>query len=203
MNLQKGVRLGEYEGKHMTRRSSRFPTHDTFDASVTVTWKDGSTIHHISGSTAPDHMFRFINHSQSPNCILVKDENRIWVETLVDIPKGAELLLYYSDDFQQTMDTMRNKFDGQAIFEEFPWSKAMSHGSTQDNVKLCRISRDALADLNEINIQEALNYAIGVAFPDNKSSMSAKDQKKVHEFQRNNIVQYVDVYVHFICYCSK
>lgn len=90
-----GVRLIEYAGERLTpaEAEARYPDktdtrHHTYlfaiDDTVVV---DAS----VNGNEA-----RFLNHSCAPNCDVVVDDARLWIETLHDIEVGEELVYDYA-----------------------------------------------------------------------------------------------------------
>ena len=92
--IPEGTRLIEYAGKRMTvaEADARYPDvqgerHHPFlfaiDDEVVV---DAS----VNGNEA-----RFLNHSCDPNCDVVVDEGRLWIETIRDVAPGDELTYEY------------------------------------------------------------------------------------------------------------
>lgn len=90
-----GTRLIEYAGERLTpaEAEARYPDtpeqrHHTFlfaiDDEVVV---DAS----VNGNEA-----RFLNHSCAPNCDVVVDARRLWIETIHDIEVGEELVYDYA-----------------------------------------------------------------------------------------------------------
>jgi hypothetical protein len=90
-----GVRLIEYAGERLTPEAAdaRYPDgaderHHTFlfaiDDDVVI---DAA----VDGNEA-----RFINHSCDPNCDAVVDDDRIWIDTIRDVPAGEELAYDYA-----------------------------------------------------------------------------------------------------------
>lgn len=90
-----GTRLIEYAGERLTpaEAEARYPDtpeqrHHTFlfaiDDEVVV---DAS----VNGNEA-----RFLNHSCAPNCDVVVDAQRLWIETIHDIEPGEELVYDYA-----------------------------------------------------------------------------------------------------------
>lgn len=90
-----GTRLIEYAGERLTpaEAEARYPDtpeqrHHTFlfaiDDEVVV---DAS----VNGNEA-----RFLNHSCAPNCDVVVDAQRLWIETIHDIEVGEELVYDYA-----------------------------------------------------------------------------------------------------------
>lgn len=89
-----GVRLIEYAGQRLTvaQAEARYPDtdgpHHTFlfaiDDEVVV---DAG----VNGNAA-----RWLNHSCAPNCDVVVDGRRLWIETIHDIEPGEELVYDYA-----------------------------------------------------------------------------------------------------------
>jgi SET domain-containing protein len=92
--IRAGVRLIEYAGQRLSpaEAEARYPDadgrHHTFlfaiDDDVVV---DAS----VNGNEA-----RFLNHSCAPNCDVVIDGGRLWIETIHDIEAGEELVYDYA-----------------------------------------------------------------------------------------------------------
>ncbi|WP_396222589.1 SET domain-containing protein [Gemmatimonas sp.] len=93
--LPAGTRIIEYAGERLTpaQADARYPDvagarHHTFlfaiDDDVVV---DAS----VNGNEA-----RFLNHSCAPNCDVVVDDKRLWIEALHDIEVGEELVYDYA-----------------------------------------------------------------------------------------------------------
>ncbi len=94
--IEPGVRLVEYAGRRLTPADAErlYPEpedtgkHHTFlfaiDDNVVI---DAS----INGNEA-----RFLNHSCAPNCDVVIENGRLWIETIQDIEPGEELVYDYA-----------------------------------------------------------------------------------------------------------
>ena len=91
-----GTRIGEYAGERITpaesarrndaeQRDGEHPTHYRFELDP------DTLIDALSGGND----VRFINHGCDPNCIAVREGDRIYYEACRDIPEGAELLIDY------------------------------------------------------------------------------------------------------------
>jgi SET domain-containing protein len=89
-----GTRLVEYAGERLTpaEADARYPDdgdrHHTFlfaiDAVVVV---DAA----VNGNEA-----RFLNHSCDPNCDVIVEDGRLWIETIRDVAPGEELAYDYA-----------------------------------------------------------------------------------------------------------
>ena len=89
-----GTRLIEYAGQRITpaQADARYPDdddrHHTFlfaiDDEIVV---DAS----VNGNDA-----RFINHSCDPNCDVVVEDEKLWIETIRDVQPGEELAYDYA-----------------------------------------------------------------------------------------------------------
>jgi uncharacterized protein len=92
--IHAGTRIIEYAGERLTpaEAEARYPDddgrHHTFlfaiDDDVVV---DAS----VNGNEA-----RFLNHSCAPNCDVVVDDKRLWIESIHDIEPGEELVYDYA-----------------------------------------------------------------------------------------------------------
>ena len=95
-HITAGTRIGEYAGERITpeeserrnaveQRDENHPMHYRFELDP------GVLIDALSGGND----VRFINHGCDPNCVAVRDDDRIFYEASRDIPEGAELLIDY------------------------------------------------------------------------------------------------------------
>ena len=92
--IPEGTRLIEYAGERLTpaQADERYPDdgdrHHTFlfaiDDDIVV---DAA----VNGNDA-----RFLNHSCDPNCDVVVDDKRLWIETIRDVEAGEELVYDYA-----------------------------------------------------------------------------------------------------------
>jgi SET domain-containing protein len=92
--IPEGTRLIEYAGERLTPREAdeRYPDdgdrHHTFlfaiDDEIVV---DAA----VNGNDA-----RFLNHSCDPNCDVVVEDERLWIETIRDVDAGEELVYDYA-----------------------------------------------------------------------------------------------------------
>jgi SET domain-containing protein len=93
-HIPAGTRLIEYAGERLTpeQADERYPDdgerHHTFlfaiDDDVVV---DAA----VDGNEA-----RFLNHSCDPNCDVVVEDKRLWIETIRDVEPGEELVYDYA-----------------------------------------------------------------------------------------------------------
>jgi SET domain-containing protein len=93
-HIPAGTRLIEYAGERLTpeQADERYPDdgerHHTFlfaiDDDVVV---DAA----VNGSEA-----RFLNHSCDPNCDVIVEDKRLWIETIRDVEPGEELVYDYA-----------------------------------------------------------------------------------------------------------
>lgn len=89
-----GTRLMEYAGERLTpaEADARYPDdgdrHHTFlfaiDDDIVV---DAA----VNGNEA-----RFLNHSCDPNCDVIVEDKRLWIETIRDVEPGEELVYDYA-----------------------------------------------------------------------------------------------------------
>lgn len=94
--LAPGTRLIEYAGARLTPRQAdardkarqRAGQHHTFLFAI----DDDLVIDAGDGGNAA----RWLNHSCAPNCDVVVDGRRLWIETLHDIEPGEELVYDYA-----------------------------------------------------------------------------------------------------------
>ena len=95
-----GTRLIEYAGERLTpaQAEARYPDvpgerHHTFlfaiDDDVIV---DAA----VNGNAA-----RWLNHSCDPNCDVVVEDGRLWIETIRDVRKGEELVYDYAQILEE------------------------------------------------------------------------------------------------------
>jgi uncharacterized protein len=95
VDIPEGARIVEYRGERITtaEAEARYPDdasqpYHTFLFALDDDWMvDASN----GGNTA-----RWINHSCDPNCEVVVDDGRLWVEALRDIAAGEELAYDYN-----------------------------------------------------------------------------------------------------------
>ena len=80
-----GTRLIEYAGER--HHTFLFALEDVVDGEDVEVVVDAS----VNGNAA-----RFLNHSCAPNCDVVVEDARLWVETLRDVAAGEELTYDYA-----------------------------------------------------------------------------------------------------------
>jgi SET domain-containing protein len=94
-HIAAGTRIGEYAGERISaeesaRRNEEHATgdHPTF---YQLELYPDTLIDALSGGND----VRFINHGCEPNCIAVREDDRVYYHATYDIPEGAELLIDY------------------------------------------------------------------------------------------------------------
>lgn len=94
-DIRKGERIAEYVGKRITpdEADERYPFPENGEPHHTFLFNlDDYTV--VDGSEQGDSC-RFINHSCDPNCETVIEDDRIFVDTIRAVKKGAELVYDY------------------------------------------------------------------------------------------------------------
>lgn len=89
-----GVRLIEYAGERLTpaEAEARYPDHSERHHTFLFAIDDEVVVDaSVNGNEA-----RFLNHSCAPNCDVVIDDGRLWIETIHDIEPGEELVYDYA-----------------------------------------------------------------------------------------------------------
>ena len=93
--IASGSRIGEYAGERISieeglrRHALRSEKGEVGDYTFAL---DANTV--IDG-LAQGNDTAFINHGCEPNCRFVREERRVFIDAVRDIPSGAELLLDY------------------------------------------------------------------------------------------------------------
>lgn len=90
-----GTRLIEYVGERITREEGdrRYPWVDSVPYHTLLFTIEDDLV--VDGGVG-GNVSRFINHSCEPNCTSVVEDQRIFVESLRDIPPGEELTYDYN-----------------------------------------------------------------------------------------------------------
>ena len=89
-----GVRLIEYAGERLTvaQAEARYPDADGVHHTFLFAIDDEVVVDAgVNGNAA-----RWLNHSCAPNCDVVVDGRRLWIETIHDIEPGEELVYDYA-----------------------------------------------------------------------------------------------------------
>lgn len=89
-----GTRLIEYAGERLTpdEADARYPDNDERHHTFLFAIDDDVVVDAaVNGNDA-----RFLNHSCDPNCDVVIDEKRLWIETIRDVEPGEELVYDYA-----------------------------------------------------------------------------------------------------------
>ncbi len=93
-HIPAGVRLIEYAGERISpsEADARYPESDTRHHTYLFAIDDEVVVDaSVNGNDA-----RFLNHSCAPNCDVVVDEGRLWIETIHDIVPDEELVYDYA-----------------------------------------------------------------------------------------------------------
>jgi len=97
-----GTRLIEYAGERLTpaEAEARYPDapgerHHTFLFALEDV-VDGEDVEVVVDASVDGNAARFLNHSCAPNCDVVVEDARLWVETLRDVAAGEELTYDYA-----------------------------------------------------------------------------------------------------------
>jgi len=89
-----GTRLIEYAGERLTPEQAdvRYPDSDDRHHTFLFAIDDDVVVDAaVNGNDA-----RFLNHSCDPNCDVVIDDQRLWIETIRDVEPGEELVYDYA-----------------------------------------------------------------------------------------------------------
>jgi SET domain-containing protein len=94
-DIPKGTRLIEYTGQKISNAEAdrRYPDDDSGERHHTFLFTLNSRT--VIDAAYEGNEARFINHSCNPNCDAVIERGHIWIESIKDIPKGAELVYDY------------------------------------------------------------------------------------------------------------
>ncbi|MEO5589037.1 MAG: SET domain-containing protein-lysine N-methyltransferase [Gemmatimonadaceae bacterium] len=90
-----GVRLIEYAGERITPQQSedRYPDDEAVRHHTYLFAIDDDIV--IDAAVGGNEA-RFLNHSCDPNCDAVREDDRIWIETIHDVEQGEELAYDYA-----------------------------------------------------------------------------------------------------------
>ncbi len=96
-----GTRIIEYAGERLTRAEAeaRYPDDPTLkgDTQHTCLFSIDDTVFIDAAVNGNDA--RFLNHSCDPNCDVVVEDGRLWIETIRAVRRGEELAY----DYQHTL----------------------------------------------------------------------------------------------------
>jgi SET domain-containing protein len=97
-----GTRLIEYAGERLTmaEAEARYPDvagarHHTFLFALEDV-VDGEDVEVVVDASVNGNEARFLNHGCAPNCDVVVEDARLWIETLRDVAPGEELTYDYA-----------------------------------------------------------------------------------------------------------
>lgn len=93
-DIPEGTRLIEYAGERLTpaQADARYPDTDERHHTYLFAIDDDVVVDAaVDGNDA-----RFLNHSCDPNCDVVVDGKRLWIETIRDVAAGEELAYDYA-----------------------------------------------------------------------------------------------------------
>lgn len=97
-----GTRLLEYAGERLTPREAeaRYPDvpgerHHTFLFALEDA-VDGEDVDVVVDASVDGNDARFLNHACVPNCDVVVEDARLWIETVRDVAPGEELTYDYA-----------------------------------------------------------------------------------------------------------
>jgi SET domain-containing protein len=93
-HIPEGTRLIEYAGERLTPRQAdeRYPDGDERHHTFLFAIDDDVVVDAaVNGNDA-----RFLNHSCDPNCDVVIEDKRLWIETIRDVDPGEELVYDYA-----------------------------------------------------------------------------------------------------------
>lgn len=90
-----GTRLVEYAGERITPEEAdrRYPDEPEAPHVHTVLFAIDDDI--IVDANVHGNDARFLNHSCAPNCDVVVEDERLWIETIRDVRPGEELVYDY------------------------------------------------------------------------------------------------------------
>ena len=98
-----GTRLIEYAGERLTPEESeaRYPDepgvrHHTYLFAFDYEDERGEWVDVVVDASVGGNEARFLNHACDPNCDVVVDGGRLWIETIRDVAPGEELAYDYA-----------------------------------------------------------------------------------------------------------
>ena len=92
--IPEGTRLIEYAGERLTpeEADARYPDNDDRHHTFLFAIDDDIVVDAaVNGNDA-----RFLNHSCDPNCDVIIEDKRLWIETIRDVDRGEELVYDYA-----------------------------------------------------------------------------------------------------------
>lgn len=92
--IPEGTRLIEYAGERLTPEEAdiRYPDDDERHHTFLFAIDDDVVVDAaVNGNEA-----RFLNHSCDPNCDVIVEDKRLWIETIRDVEAGEELVYDYA-----------------------------------------------------------------------------------------------------------
>ena len=92
--IPEGTRLIEYAGERLTpeQADARYPDNDDRHHTFLFAIDDDIVVDAaVNGNEA-----RFLNHSCDPNCDVIVEDKRLWIETIRDVEPGEELVYDYA-----------------------------------------------------------------------------------------------------------
>ncbi|XP_074640245.1 PR domain zinc finger protein 14-like [Tubulanus polymorphus] len=101
--IARGTRFGPFTGRVV--HTSEIKTNDD-NSFMWEIFKDGRLSHFIDGRGSSGNWLAYVNcarYAQEQNLIAVQCDGEIYYEACKDIPRGAELLVWYGDGYLQFM----------------------------------------------------------------------------------------------------
>ena len=97
-NIKKGTRIIEYKGKLISKKTSE--ENPKFDNSKKIYIFEINNKYDLDGNFYFNSA-RLINHSCDPNCEVVGEGLKLWIDSIKDIKKGEELSYDYGFSFDE------------------------------------------------------------------------------------------------------
>ena len=97
-DIKKGTRIIEYKGKLISKKES--DDNPKFDNSKRIYIFDINNRYDLDGDFS-FNTARLINHSCDPNCEVIGEGVKLWIESIKDIKKGEELSYDYGFSFDK------------------------------------------------------------------------------------------------------